>query len=881
MATVREEDYLQHYGIARRSGRYPWGSGGNDEQHARSFLGMVKDLRKQGLSDTDISTSMGMSVAELRAESSIARAAKKQADINMAQRLKDAGNSNVAIGKRMGIPESTVRTLLAPGEKDKVDVIQSTAGKLKDAVDRDKYIDIGVGVERHLGISKERLAAAASVLTSQGYAIHNVQVDQLGTNTKTIVKVLAPPGTTYLDAKLNRDNIRSVMAYSGDGGRTYTDIKTPLSIDSRRVSVRYAKDGGAEADGVIYVRPGVEDVSLGGSRYAQVRIAVDGTHYLKGMAMYHDKLPPGVDLQFNTNKDDTGNKLDAMKPLKSDADLPFGAMISRQITKKNAKGEDELSSVMNIVNDESDWEKWSRTLSSQMLSKQSTSLAKTQLDLTYENKRNELDNILALTNPSVKQKLLQGFSEGVDASAVHLKAAALPRQKTHVILPINSLKETEVYAPNFQNGEKVVLIRFPHGGKFEIPELVVNNKNPEGRRLLGGSAKNAIGINHKVAQRLSGADFDGDTVLVIPNNHGKVKTEPPLEGLKNFDPIHSYPKYPGMKVMTAQQKATQMGLVSNLITDMTIQNAPHSELARAVRHSMVVIDAEKHELDWKLSATKNGISQLMEKYQGRKTGGASTIISRKKGEVDVPERKISYKIDPATGKKIYNTTNATYVNKRGETVLRTSKAPKLLEIGDANQLSSGTPIEKVYADHSNRLKALANEARLAMIHTKPTPLNDSASRVYKEQVNTLTAKLNVALMNAPRERAAQVLANAKVKQKVQANPGMEKSELKKVRSQALTDARIATGAGKTRVDITPKEWEAIQAGAISPSKLKDILENADLDKLKELAMPPTAKDMTSTKKQRATAMLASGYTLAEVAAHLGVSVSTLSHNLPK
>jgi hypothetical protein len=137
-------------------------------------------------------------------------------------------------------------------------------------------------------------------------------------------------------------------------------------------------------DGVIFVRPGVKDLSMGAAPYAQVRIAVDGTHYLKGMAVYKDDLPPGVDLQFNTNKSDTGNKLDAMKEVKRnkddgsvDMDNPFGASISHQIGDRDHTGKiTKLTSVMNIVNEEGKWSEWSRNLSSQMLSKQRPALAK-------------------------------------------------------------------------------------------------------------------------------------------------------------------------------------------------------------------------------------------------------------------------------------------------------------------------------------------------------------------------------------------------------------------------------------------------------------------------------------------------------------------------
>ena len=196
---------------------------------------------------------------------------------------------------------------------------------------------------------------------------------------------------------------------------------------------------------------------------------------------------------------------------------------------------------------------------------------------------------MALTNPAVKKQLLKEFADGADSSAKHLKAAGLPRTRNQVILPINSLKDNEIYAPNYRNGETVVLVRHPHGGIFEIPELTVNNRNREANRVIKNAA-DAVGINSKVASRLSGADFDGDTVLVIPNNAKQVKTSAPLAGLKNFDPQSQY-KIDRPNELTSKGKQKQMGAISNLITDMTIKGANSNEIARAVRHSMVVIDS--------------------------------------------------------------------------------------------------------------------------------------------------------------------------------------------------------------------------------------------------------------------------------------------------
>lgn len=915
MVTIPEEEYFAHYGILRKSGRYPWGSGETQPERNTSFLGMVNDLKKQGLSDTEIARGLKITTTQLRDAKSLIRNERKQDEIHMATKLKEKGLSNGAIAARMreaGFPisgESQVRALLNPSQARKASVLDSVTDTLRKAVDEKGFLDVGSGTEFQLNITSTKLRTALQKLREQGYVTYEVKVEQLGTGNHTNMKVLVRPNTTWGDAQKNRHNIQQLQEYSNDGGLTILGMLPPLSISSKRVGVRYAEQGGSDADGVIYVRPGVPEVSLGKSRYAQVRVAVDGSHYLKGMAIYKDGLPDGVDLQFNTNKSDTGNKLDAMKPLKRlradsddpgkpdkytgpiDQDNPFGASISKQIgegidprTLKPKK----LTSVMNIVNEEGKWDDWSRNLSSQMLSKQRPALAKEQLDKTYLEKKADLESILRLTNPSVRRKLLEAYADSADSSAVHLKAAHLPRQRTQVILPVGSMKTSEVFAPGFNDGERVALIRFPHGGTFEIPELTVNNRNPEARKLLGPDARDAIGIHPNVAERLSGADFDGDTVLVIPNNQGKIVSTSPLEGLRNFQPKDSYPYYEGMKVMTPHEKGMQMGLVSNLITDMTIRHANSHEIARAVRHSMVVIDAEKHKLDWRRSAADNGISALMKKYQRSSQGGASTLISRARSPQSVPERKPRSAakggpIDPATGKKVYEYTgkSRTWTDAKGKTHVVPNKetSTKLAETDDAHTLSSGTVIEKVYADHSNRLKALANQARRELVSIKTRPYSSSARKVYQSEVESLNAKLALALKNAPRERQAQVIANATVRLKVQADPDLNlkenKADLKRVKSQALNAARLRTEASKVKFEITDREWAAIQAGAVSSHKLDQILTYADLDRVKELATPRVKIKMSPTNVAKAKNLHARGYTWAEVAAALGVSVSTV------
>lgn len=903
---IDEDDFLEHYGTPRHSGRYPWGSGDNvalGDRRNPSFLDMVDDLKRQGLTESQIAESLGMKTTELRAKKTLAKNAKKQADIAQAAKLKATGMGNSAIGREMGINESSVRALLAPSAKEKNDILFSTAEMLKQNVAEKTYLDVGAGQELHVGVSENRFKSAVALLKEEGYETYNVPVLQLGTGKETTVKVLCPPGTKWGDVMRNRDSIRGITNFSEDGGRSYLGLHDPLSIDPKRVAVRYKEDGGAEADGVIYVRRGVKDISLGNKQYAQVRVKVGDGHYLKGMAMYKDDLPDGVDLMFNTNKSDTGNKLDALKKLGDDPANPFGAIV-RQIVvresdgkefvtgfgqKSSTDGTEKVVSAMNLVNEEGDWGRWSKTLSSQMLSKQSPQLARQQLKKTYDDKVKDFEEITSLTNPTVRKKLLEEFAENTDASAVHLKAAPLPRQASHVILPISSMPPTQIYAPKYDDGTVVSLIRYPHGGTFEIPELVVNNKQREAKTLLKDAA-DAVGIHHSVAERLSGADFDGDTVLVIPKtgSGAKITSTAALEQLKGFDPKSEYKKYEGMPVLKPDRMQRLMGDVSNLITDMTIQGAPRAEIARAVRHSMVVIDAAKHELDYKRSEQDHGIKQLKAKYQGGARSGAETIISRKKSETPVPERKLrSAKdggpVDPATGKLVYVETGRTYTTKDGKVVPVTSKVSKLELADDARTLMSkdgvGTPMERIYADHSNRLKTLANRARKDALNTPRAKQSTSAKVVYADEVKKLKADLDLARYNSPLERQAQIVANANIKLRLAMQPDMDKAQLKKLKAQALNEARNRVGAKKKLIDITPRQWEAIQAGAVSDSMLREILDNADIEQVKQYARPQEATSLSRSDTKRAESLLNQGYTRAEVARDLGISVSTLDRSM--
>ena len=770
---------------------------------------------------------------------------------------------------------------------------KTTADFLKKMIDEKGMIDVGTGVERELGISREKLNQALYILELEGYPVYGGGVPQVTNPGKqTNIKVICPPGTEHREI-YDFDNVHSVKDYdqilSEDGQKIRPAFQYPESMDSSRLKINYAEDGGIQKDGVIEIRRGVDDLSLGDSHYAQVRIMVDGTHYLKGMAVYSDDLPDGVDVLFNTNKKAGTPMNDVLKKIKDDPDNPFGSLIKEhggQSYYIDKDGNEKLS-LINKRAEEGDWGEWSDHLPSQFLSKQSVTLIKKQLDLASADKVAEYDEICSLTNPTVKKTLLKSFADDCDSAAVHLQAAALPRQKYQVILPLITIKDTEVYAPNYKNGEQVALIRYPHGGTFEIPVLTVNNKQPEGKKVLGNTPKDAIGINSKVAERLSGADFDGDTVMVIPTGgKTKITSTHPLKGLEGFDPKEKYgPDSTTQPYKRMKNTQTEMGKVSNLIMDMTLKGATEDELARAVRHSMVVIDAEKHNLDYKRSEQDNGIASLKKKYQGRVEDGkykegAATLISRAKSEVSVPKRKGSPTINEDGSLSYKTADDLTYVDKKtGKTKTRTQASTQMAETKDARTLSSGTPQEEAYASYANKMKSLANQARKEMMSTGKIPYSASAKAAYQNEVDSLNAKLNVALKNAPRERQAQVIANATVTAKKQANPDMTNAEIKKANQQALTAARKQVGAERKPVVITDKEWEAIQAGAISESKLTQILNNADIDSLRQRATPRATTTLSTAKQNKIASMSASGYSTSEIAEALGISASTVSKYL--
>lgn len=905
-----ESNILEHYGTKRHSGRYPWGSGDNPYQHSGDFLSRVEELKKKGLSEKEILETINdslpdeykMGLTEFRTARQKAGHDRKALEYDQIRALKDDGLGWKEIGDKLGMSESSVRSKYNNAIGEKASQAEKIAATLKKEVDKKGMIDISEGANQVLGVSESKLDEAAYILEAEyGYQRYGVGIRQpTNVRQQTNITVLAKPEFDQKYAYQHQDQIDSLGDYhSDDGGETFTKLQRPSSLDSSRVAIRYGDEGGLDKDGVMEIRRGVPDLDLGKSHYAQVRILVDGDHYLKGMAVYSDDMPDGVDVMFNTNKPSGTPKMKVLKEAKADPDNPFGAAIKAngQSMYIGEDGKEHLSPI-NKLKEEGDWDTMSRNVSSQFLSKQPKKLIENQLNLTVADYKAQYDEIMRYDNPTVKKKLLNDFADTVEGTSMTLKASAFPGQSTKVILPINKIKETEAYCPTYENGTRLALIRYPHAGTFEIPIVTVNNKNVSGKRNLG-AIQDAIGINAKVAERLSGADFDGDTVMAIPvTDKVNIKSTRALKALEGFDPKTAYAVPEGnpnnVRLMKKEEKQREMGVISNLITDMTLRGADEDELARAVKHSMVVIDAEKHKLDYKRSERENGIPELKQKWQIRVDeegathyGGASTLLSRRKQTVRVPERRGSVRVDKETGEYIYKESGRTFTDpKTGKERKAEDTVSLISETKDARTLSSGTIQENLYADFSNKLKAMANQARKEAVNMKGIQRNPEAAKTYAPEVASLKEKYNNMVANKPKERKAMLIANANIKAKIQEqglDPTIDKKEIKKISSVEMQRARDSVGASgrKSKITFTDREWEAVQAGAISDNMLTKFLNSSDSDEIVKRAMPKNVAVMTSAKMSKANAMLRSGYSYAEIAKACGVPESTVYSALNK
>lgn len=954
-------EYLVHVGVGhdddppgRGSGRFGFGTGKNPGQHQFDVISETDILKKRGIKESDIAKMFFgpyAKVSDLRAAITIEKNNQKKANYARAVALLDKYKGNVsAVAREMGKNESSIRSMLSQEVTDRRDRYTNTADMLRKIVDEKGMVDVSKFTELYLNCPAYTKDVAISMLEKEGYVRATTKIPQLGTQNETTRIVLAKPGTTWAEIQKNKYNIQPIATFTPDEGKTWWTPEFPESIDSKRIMIRYDEEGGSLKDGVIELKRGVPDLSLGPSQYAQVRVAVDGTNYMKGMAMYaEDKdFPPGIDVIYNTNKSkgtpainkdavynpETGewSGKEVLKRMKIDnrtgevdRDNPFGALIKSpkdrdgvvsaggQSYYKDKDGKEKLSPI-NKLQDEGDWDNWSRNLASQFLSKQPLKLINQQIDISVASKREELDKIKELTNPVIKKKLLDDFASSCDANASDLSVKGFKRQAFQVILPIPDLKDNEIYAPNYDDGDTVALIRYPHGGTFEIPILKVNNKHKTAQNVMRG-ASDAVGINSTNAERLSGADFDGDTVVVIPlaSNNLKVTSTPALDALKGWDPKKYYKLPDSEPKINSQTKQTEMGKVTNLITDMTVGGATEDQIVRAVRHSMVVIDSEKHHLDYKQSFKDNRIADLKKEWQGKENAGASTILSKASSEIYVDKYKIvndkkkmtpeeqkrydeGYVIKQPTNEKIKRlitdpdkmTSEERAIYNSGRKVYRVTdenrqvKVSRMSTVDDAMDLvyDKSNPKEVAYAKYANDLKALANEARKEYRSIKPTPVNAEAKKTYEGEVASLNSKLRIAEMNNPREAQAQTIANSLYMEKKASNPDMDFEHQQRAKSLCLTQARAMVGASKERIELTDREWDAIQANAISTDKLTRIVNNSNLDALKQRATPfakQTVSTLTSNQISLIKTMMNSEmYTQADIAKQLGISTSLVS-----
>ena len=160
--------------------------------------------------------------------------------------------------------------------------------------------------------------------------------------------------------------------------------------------------------------------------------------------------------------------------------------------------------------------------------------------------------------------------------------------------------------------------------------------------------------------------------------------------------------------------------------------------------------------------------------------------------------------------------------------------------------------------------------------TKMYKRDPEATKKYATEVAELDEALRKAYANKPYERLAQRAADARVAAVLEDNPTMSSSDLSKYRARAVKTARERVGAEKSQIYLTDRQWEAVQAHAVSPYKLSEILANGDQERIVSLATPKQSKSLSTSKIAQIKALESQGYTQAEIAERLGISTSTVN-----
>ena len=252
------EEAIAHYGVKRRSGRYPWGSGENPYQHSADFLARVESLASEGKAEKDIAKELGMTTTDLRMQVRVAKHERRALEADRARSLREDGLSLQEIANKMGYTnDSSIRSLLNENTAENKNRANVTAETIAKELETKNMIDVGAGVEKELGVTDSTLKEALFILETKGYQVYGIGLQQT-TNPKqqTITTIVAKDGFDQKYAYNHTEEIASLRDYhSKDGGLSFKKTQYPASVDSKRVMIQYGDQGGSASPRVSLLIP--------------------------------------------------------------------------------------------------------------------------------------------------------------------------------------------------------------------------------------------------------------------------------------------------------------------------------------------------------------------------------------------------------------------------------------------------------------------------------------------------------------------------------------------------------------------------------------------------------------------------------------------------
>ena len=102
VGSANDPNAIAHYGVKRRSGRYPWGSGERPYQSSSDFLARVEQLQSEGMTEKDLMDYFNITSTDLRRQIRVAKHERRELEAARAKSLRDDGLSLDAIAKKMG-----------------------------------------------------------------------------------------------------------------------------------------------------------------------------------------------------------------------------------------------------------------------------------------------------------------------------------------------------------------------------------------------------------------------------------------------------------------------------------------------------------------------------------------------------------------------------------------------------------------------------------------------------------------------------------------------------------------------------------------------------------------------------------------------------------